>query len=84
MKGTNSHDRNEKCIKILIDQLGRKRGLERPMHRWTDNIKVNLKYIIYICCKPFQVLQDRRRGARLFKRYEHTPMYACLFMHLSM
>jgi len=48
MKGTNSHDRNEKCITILIQQLGRKKGLERLMSRWTDNIKVNLKYIKYM------------------------------------
>lgn len=39
MKGTNSNDRNEKGIKILIEQLRRKRGLDKLMHRWTDNIK---------------------------------------------
>lgn len=48
MKGTKSHDRKEKCIKILFKHLGRKRGFEKPMHRWTDNIKVNLKYIEYM------------------------------------
>jgi hypothetical protein len=29
--------------KVLVEKPERKRRLERPMRRWEDNIKVNLK-----------------------------------------
>jgi hypothetical protein len=43
VKGTYSHEKYGKGLKILIEKLGRKRRLERSMHRRTGDIMVNLK-----------------------------------------
>jgi hypothetical protein len=31
------------ACKVLVERSGRKRPLERPRHRWDDNIKINSK-----------------------------------------
>jgi hypothetical protein len=36
--------RNE-CVKYLVGKPEGKRPLERPRHRWKDNIKTNLREI---------------------------------------
>jgi hypothetical protein len=39
VKETYSQETYEKCLKILIEKLGRKRRLEESTHRRTDDIK---------------------------------------------
>jgi hypothetical protein len=40
---TNGAKRN--AYRILVGRLAGKRLLERPMHRWTDNIEIDLREI---------------------------------------
>jgi hypothetical protein len=40
---TNGGD--EECIRILVQKPEGKRPLERPRHRWVDNIKMDLREI---------------------------------------
>ena len=35
----------ERCIQVLVGKPGVKRPLGRPMHRWEDNIKMDLQEV---------------------------------------
>jgi hypothetical protein len=39
------HGGGEKCLRVLVGSPEGKRPLERPRHRWEDNIKTDLREI---------------------------------------
>jgi hypothetical protein len=40
-----AHGRDEECVKMLVGNPEGRRPLERPRHRYKNNIKMNLKQI---------------------------------------
>jgi hypothetical protein len=47
------------AYRILVGKPERKRRLERPRHRWVDNIRLDLGEIEWDCVDRIDVAQDR-------------------------
>jgi hypothetical protein len=47
--------------RVLVGKPERKRLLERPRHRWEDNIKTDLQEVGGSCGDKMEVAQERDR-----------------------
>jgi hypothetical protein len=53
------------AYRVLVERLEGKRPLERPRHRWEDNIKMDLEEVGCGGMDWIGLAQDRRGGGRL-------------------
>jgi hypothetical protein len=60
------YKRNKVCrgekrnaYRILVGKPGRKRPLGRPRHRWEDNIKMDLREILWVSMHWIEIAQNR-------------------------
>ena len=51
--------------RVLVGKPERKRPLRRPIHRWEDNIKVDLQEVGVGCGDGMELAQDRDRWRSL-------------------
>jgi hypothetical protein len=58
IKSRRSSVRDEKCIQNFSLKLERKRPIGRPMYRWKDNIKMDLKEIGHEVVDWIHLAQD--------------------------
>jgi hypothetical protein len=69
-----THGDGKDVYRVWVGRLESKRPLERPRHRWEDNIKMDLREIGIDGAKWIQLAQDRVQ-MRAFVNTVMTPQF---------
>jgi hypothetical protein len=65
MGNARSTDGEKNSYKILVVKPERKRPLDRPRHRWVDNIKMDLREVGWGCMVWTEMAQDKEHWRSL-------------------